>query len=408
KGKGILKDISLNRETKKNIESAHNKAALSINALLEVLSEFYQKRVSGSKGDFPEKLIIKNSQNKGEIKKLKEKAVEKLADYITLIENTKVFAKDSEDEMIFNAVKERLSELKNNITDFIEMKSDNFVYWMTKREKRLFTDVVCTATPVMVNRFLEKYLYDFISRIILTSATLTVQRKFSYMQERLGLKDSAALMLESPFKMKERVIEYYPELPFPGDTVNFRKKITGEITRLVNLTSGNTFVLFTSYSMMNFVHSKIENKIDLKILKQGKISRNKMVSQFKKGGTVLFGTTTFWQGIDIPGDSLKQVIIVKLPFPVPTEPIIKARDELYKKEGRNFFMEYMVPETAIMVKQGYGRLIRNENDYGIISILDSRCIDKFYGKFIVSSLPGSKTRNFNDLKVFLQRFEKTI
>ncbi|MCK4776813.1 MAG: DEAD/DEAH box helicase family protein, partial [Actinomycetia bacterium] len=132
-GKGILKDISLNRETKKNIESVHNKAALSINALLEVLSGFYQKNSQGSKNDFPEKLIIRNSLNRGEIKELKENAVEKLTDYITLLESTKVFAKDSEEEMLFNGAIDRLSELKKNITDFIEMNGDNFVYWVTKK-----------------------------------------------------------------------------------------------------------------------------------------------------------------------------------------------------------------------------------------------------------------------------------
>jgi len=211
--------------------------------------------------------------------------------------------------------------------------------------------------------------------------------------ERVGIGEALDLKLGSPFDYKNQVRMYIArDMPAPNRISEYAPAVAEKIKRYIELTEGGAFILFTSYSLMNTVYEELEDYLNEKgfnVLRQGVgLGRSKMLSRFKtESGSILFGVDSFWQGIDVQGGALSNVIITKLPFSVPDHPVTEARIEDIEKRGGDAFLEYNLPEAVLKFKQGFGRLIRSKKDTGIIAILDSRIISKSYGRQFLNSIP---------------------
>ena len=229
----------------------------------------------------------------------------------------------------------------------------------------------------------------------MTSATMAVKKSFNFMKTGLGLMDEPRvdeLILPSSFNYKEQLLLAIPDdLPEPG-TSSYAGAISPLIKDALRLSGGSALILFTSYSLLDTVHKSIHQDLEsegIMTLKQGMLPRARLLDKFRKvDSSVLFATDSFWEGVDVPGSALSLVIITRLPFRVPTEPIIEARVEHMESQGLNSFTDYSLPVAVLKFKQGFGRLIRTKTDKGAVMVLDTRIISKFYGKYFLDSLPA--------------------
>jgi ATP-dependent DNA helicase DinG len=215
---------------------------------------------------------------------------------------------------------------------------------------------------------------------------------FSFFKERIGLwPEIQGHSIDSPFDYQNRTLAYIPQhLPQPS-APDFPKAVAAEVEALLNLSRGRALVLFTSHRSLNFVAEQLRARISWPILRQGEMGRAAILEEFRRRtSSVLLATHSFWQGVDVPGESLSAVIIEKLPFPRPDRPLVQARSKLLEAEGRDAFMDYFVPEAALTLKQGLGRLMRQSRDQGLLAILDVRLWKKGYGKKMLKALPPSR------------------
>ncbi len=292
-----------------------------------------------------------------------------------------------------------------DVIDQIILKDDQKnVRWIEVQKRRTTKDIVrLRIAPLEIAEAMNELVYNNYKTMIMTSATLAIaaesgKSEFSYLARQLGLhlvERSRVLTakIPAPFDYKKQTIIAIPlNVPNP-DSADFASVVSEAIFEAVNISQGRAFILFTSYSLLNIVYDALESrlsKIGILSLKQGQKNRHQLLEQFKKDKTsVLFGTDSFWQGVDVEGDALENVIITKLPFKVPSDPIVEARVEAIERQGGNAFMEYSVPQAVIKLKQGFGRLIRKKTDRGSVFIFDKRIIEKFYGRIFLQSLPES-------------------
>ncbi|MDY7035606.1 MAG: ATP-dependent DNA helicase [Thermodesulfobacteriota bacterium] len=285
----------------------------------------------------------------------------------------------------FQAFAARAGELDQLLKKILSFHNPNLLSWYERRKR----GVVLHASPLDISADMDKLLYQKVKTIGFTSATLSTNGNFNYFRSRLGLGDNVLEgIYPSHFDFKRQTLMYVPrDLPLPNDT-DFAYKIAGRILEILKITSGRALVLFTSYQNLNLVHYHLDGKLSYTLYKQGDAPRSLLLEEFKRDThSVLLATGSFWQGVDVPGEALSCLIIDKLPFDSPGEPLISARIELIKSGGGNPFLEYQVPSAIISLKQGLGRLIRNASDRGILSILDTRLISSRYGHFFFNSLP---------------------
>jgi len=302
--------------------------------------------------------------------------------------------KNKEDELEIASFIRKIHSVNKSIEVIIAQAMENYVYWIECSRNKRANKVSINAAPINIGELLKDTLFSTHKPTILTSATLSVGNgSFNYIKERIGVKESRDLKLGSSFDYKNQVRMYIAKnMPLPNRLTEYSLAVADRIKRYIELTNGSAFVLFTSYSLMNIVYEELEGYFGEKgfnVLKQGDgIGRSKMLSRFKKEeGSVLFGVDSFWQGIDVQGKALSNVIITKLPFAVPDHPVIEARIEDIRKRGGDAFLEYNLPEAVLKFKQGFGRLVRSKKDTGIIAILDSRIINKSYGRQFLNSIP---------------------
>ena len=253
--------------------------------------------------------------------------------------------------------------------------------------------------PINVAHTLKNALYDRFRTIILTSATLTTNHSFNFFNQRSGLdlcppQRRSERQLESPFDFANQALIAVPSDIVEPNHEDFATMLSQQVDSAVKASQGRTFVLFTAYTLLKKIYTQLDaplNAHGFRCLCQGQSSRHQMIEQFKQGdGNILFGTDSFWEGVDVPGRALEQIIITRLPFRVPTEPIQIARCESIEQQGGNPFMLYTVPQAIIRLKQGFGRLIRHRNDRGVVLILDKRVISKRYGRLFLNSLPPAR------------------
>ena len=314
----------------------------------------------------------------------------------------------------FKGVSNKLDYYSDVISTFLSREDDGFVRWVEGRMGRGGILSGLGLSPLDISSTLKERLYSKCKTVVMTSATLAVNNNFGFLKSGLGLEDEQRvdeLILPSPFNYEEQLLLAIPDdIPEPGN-VGYAEAISELIRDAVKASKGNALILFTSYTLLETVYRKIHEELEdegILALKQGAFPRAKLLDKFRiEDNSVLFATDSFWEGVDVPGDALKLVIITRLPFRVPTEPIIEARVEYMENQGLNSFTDYSVPVAVLKFKQGFGRLIRTKTDKGVVLVLDKRLISKFYGKFFLNSLPkctklvDSSKNIINNIKSFI-------
>ncbi|HEV2388555.1 MAG TPA: ATP-dependent DNA helicase [Candidatus Acidoferrales bacterium] len=290
--------------------------------------------------------------------------------------------KDRPEELVLLA--RRAAALRGELAFLAESDERGFVYWFERRGKGVFL----AATPIDVSAILRDKLFGAFDTVVLTSATLAVGGNFDFLRQRLGIEPAQGRVLPQEFDYRSQALLYVPAgLPDVRDP-GFLERACEEISGILAITRGRAFCLFTSYAQMREAYRRLEGRLQYPLLLQGTAPRSALLERFRRTpGAVLFATASFWQGIDVPGDQLSCVVVDRLPFAVPTDPIVAARVRALGEEGRNAFFEYQVPQAVLALKQGFGRLVRSRSDRGVLAILDNRIRRKAYGRIFLESLP---------------------
>jgi len=292
----------------------------------------------------------------------------------------------------------RARDMSRRLEFFMEGNDRTFVYWIERRGRGTFLQ----ATPIDVSKLLDERLFDRVDTVVLTSATLAVAGDFEFAKTRLGLRNPRTLVVPSHFDYKHQALLYVPQsLPDPRNAA-FTAAAAREIVEILRLSQGRAFVLFTSYQQMRLIYDRVSVEVPFDTLMQGTAPRSALLDEFRTTpNAVLFATSSFWQGVDVPGEQLSCVIIDKLPFAVPSDPVVEARIAAIREEGGDAFHSYQVPQAAIALKQGFGRLIRSRTDRGVLALLDNRVTKTRYGQIFFDSLPDYRfTTRREDVEKF--------
>jgi ATP-dependent DNA helicase DinG len=329
----------------------------------------------GGEGRFP-------FENRAEFLERHGEAYSKLVDALRAVEVALASLPDKPEELL--RLVHRATEIRQELQFLLESNDRSYVFWYERRGRGVFLQ----ATPIDVSQLLRERLFERYDTIVLTSATLAVAEQFDYLKQRLGVRPADERVLPSHFDYSSQAVLYIPEhLPDIREP-SFVREAAEVITQLLEASRGRAFVLFTSYQQMQQVFERIARQVDFPLLLQGTAPRTALLEKFRAtSNAVLFATASFWQGVDVQGRQLSAVIIDRLPFAVPTDPVVRARIRVLQEDGHNAFTEYQIPEAIISLKQGFGRLIRARSDRGLLAILDNRILRKQYGRLFLESLP---------------------
>jgi ATP-dependent DNA helicase DinG len=292
----------------------------------------------------------------------------------------------------------RLEEMRRALAFILESDEDGVVYWVERRGRGVYA----SASPIDVAPRIRELLFESTDSVILTSATLTVEGRFDYVRERLGLDHARELTVASPFQYQRQALLYIPgHLPEPNSP-DFTAAATEEIARLLAASRGRAFLLCTSYRQMQAFSQALDGRTPFPLLTQGEAPRHALLEKFRATpGAVLIATSSYWQGVDVQGEQLSLVIVDRLPFAAPNDPVVAARIDALKREGRNAFAEFQIPEAVLSLKQGFGRLIRSTHDRGVLALLDPRIRTKSYGAQFLRSLPEfARAENLSEVESF--------
>jgi ATP-dependent DNA helicase DinG len=418
-----------------------NELELRVGEAFDAISEFVMSKFPESNGE----VKMRIGPDFGDDERWREDcvpAVEKLLydlrafnSRISLVlKRLTVLEKDLKEEVSFaderielRAASNRLDVAASNIEDVLFKDSLDRIRWIEANSSGRMNVVRLFSVPLDVGPMLAEHVYGVFPTVILTSATLTVVDRFDFFSSRTGLDRLESerlnfLALPSPFDFENQAIIGIPtDIPMVSDP-KYRESLIRAIFKCLSITQGRAFLLFTSFGMLNSVYSELapdlERLLGINVLRQGDDNRTSLLDRFRRDtSSVLFATLSFWEGVDVEGESLECVTLVKLPFKVPDDPVTQARAEDIERRGGNSFADYSVPLAVIKFKQGFGRLIRNQTDHGAVLILDKRIVEKFYGQAFLNSLPtchvvsGKSEDVFNEFQHFftsVRRSRETI
>src|SRR5688500_8005068 len=282
------------------------------------------------------------------------------------------------------AVQRRAGELRTDLRFLMRASDPDFVYYVESRGRGLFL----RASPIDVSRLVRDALFQRFRSVVLTSATLAVDGSFEYVKERLGIGLSETVRVPSEFDYASQALVYLPRRMPPPKAPAFAETAARETIELLKRSRGRAFVLFTSYAVLRTVQQFVEMALDFPIFVQGSAPRSMLIDQFRSTpNAVLLATSSFWQGVDVVGEALSCVIVDKLPFASPGDPVVAARIDAMTAEGGDAFSDYQVPLAILGLQQGLGRLIRHRTDRGVLAILDPRVKTMGYGRRFLASLP---------------------
>ncbi|MGB4504721.1 MAG: helicase C-terminal domain-containing protein, partial [Syntrophaceticus sp.] len=311
-----------------------------------------------------------------------------------------------------NAIFKCLKRFNQDLVEILDGADPEKVYWVEKSEHRKRKLITMHATPLNVSKNLDRLLFysGELSSAVLTSATLSIRGDFSFFRENIGCSQALEISVDSPFSYEEQCLLYLPQgLPDPREP-GFHAGIVPFIEDILIQTEGRAFVLFTSYRGLNEVWDMLNGRLPWKLLKQGDLPKNKLLEEFKADlHSVLFATSSYWEGVDVPGEALSCVILVKLPFSVPDDPLTQAKINSIRRSGGNPFYSYSLPEAVLRLRQGFGRLIRTKDDRGVVVILDPRVKTTSYGRYFIEDLPTCREATcLDDIGLFLQKEQHKV
>jgi ATP-dependent DNA helicase DinG len=360
----------------------------AVDTLQKAVADF-QLALSGKNGRFPWHQIISVSKIEDQFDQLC-KAVHELYEVISpLGDRGKVMTK----------CLERCERIEQGLY-LISEGNDERINWLECFDRGFKLH----STPLVVADAFQKFMQQYKCSWIFTSATLTVNTKFDHFQQQLGLLDAETSMLDSPYDYQNNTRLYLPVIGVEPNDKNYTHKVIDAVLPILEANRGRTFLLFTSHRALRIAANYLADHDDFTLLVQGDSPRRELLSIFSKTDhAVLLGTSSFWEGVDIRGNALSCVVIDKLPFAAPDDPVLSGRLQALRQTGENPFMKYQLPQAVISLKQGVGRLIRDEEDYGVVVICDPRMLTKPYGKTFINSLPNMlRTSNLDDAINFLE------
>ncbi len=320
----------------------------------------------------------------------------------TLKEHSDLIEKISDRGKELDSCYKRNLQLHQCLNSFLDQEDNSFVQWLEVRGKGFLLH----KTPLNIAEEFQNRLKHYQCSTVFTSATLAVGKKFIHFSSQLGLEEAYEKQWPSPFDYQTQTLLYLPEkMPLPSEQ-NYTEEVIERSIPLLKASQGRAFLLFTSHRALKLAAKLISTQLDYPCFVQGDVAKTELLERFRhsKNG-LLLGTSSFWEGVDVKGSALSCVIIDKLPFAMPDDPVLKARGTMMREQGKNVFMEYQLPQAVIALKQGVGRLIRDANDYGVLMICDPRLRSKSYGRIFLNSLPDmTQTNCLSHINEFYEKF----
>ncbi len=327
--------------------------------------------------------------------------VERLQELMLLLaDSEKQFDEDHPQRIEFDITRGKLFTYLEELASFVFKKSENYVYWIERESEAVLGNLILRGQPIDIAELFQREVLSCYDSSVFVSATLSIGGEFSYIAGRLGIENYKGLLLQSSFDYKKQTILFIAQdVADPGNGL-YTEQASHNAAEIINHLQGNCLMLFTSYKSMREVKNIISGIIDYPIYSQDVLATTAAFDRYVNDhNSVLMGSNSFWQGIDLPGDLVRGVIVMKLPFSVPDSPPIEAKIERLQSIGKNPFAALQIPEAVIRFKQGFGRLIRSRNDRGIVAVLDSRIASKPYGRLFLKAIPECRVvRTLSELK----------